>query len=121
MKDVELVAEKMVFEGKALARQDRFVVFVDGALPGERVMADLVKRKRQFSVARATKILEPSPHRVVPDCPLFGVCGGCMFRHCRYEEQLNIKRAVFEESLFGLPGVPERVQPVQPSFPSSAG
>ncbi|HBA85227.1 MAG TPA: 23S rRNA (uracil(1939)-C(5))-methyltransferase RlmD [Verrucomicrobia bacterium] len=112
MKEVELVTEKMVFEGKALARMDRFVVFVEGALPGERVRAVITTKKRQFAAARVVEILEPSPHRKESDCPLFGECGGCTFRHCDYAAQLQFKQEVFTESMHGVQGVPERVQPI---------
>ncbi len=117
MKEIEVVTEKMVFEGKALARQDRYVVFVEGALPGEKVRAVITAKKKQFAHARVLEILEPSPLRREPDCPLFGHCGGCNFRHCAYETQLEFKQAIFLESLHGVPGVPDIIRPILPMDP----
>ena len=112
MQEVELTMEKMVFEGKALARQDRFVVFVDDALPGEKVIATIYKKKKQFAHARVKEILVPSPDRQPPACPMFGTCGGCVFQHYAYPAQLQMKRDVLIESLHGLPGIPELVRDI---------
>ncbi len=112
MQEIELTTEKMAFEGKAIARSDRFVIFVDGALPGEKVRAAIYHRKRSFANARAVEILEPSPHRVAAPCPMFGTCGGCAFQQMAYPAQLAMKREVLLESLHGVPGVPENVREV---------
>ncbi len=102
MEEVELEIEKMVFEGQALARMGRYVVFCEGALPGERVKARIVKRKRQFAVAAVVEVITSSPDRIESDCPLFRHCGGCTFRHCAYPAQLRVKRDVFLDSLSSL-------------------
>ena len=112
MTDVELVIEKAVHEGHTLARLGRRVVFVQGALPGERVRARFVKVQRRFSFARAVEILEPSPHRVPPGCDAFGACGGCSFLNLDYAEQLKIKRELVIDALRRIPGAAERVEPV---------
>jgi 23S rRNA (uracil1939-C5)-methyltransferase len=109
MQEIELTTEKMAFEGKAIARSDRFVIFVDGALPGEKVRAVVYQQKRSFANARAVEILEPSPHRVPAPCPMFGTCGGCAFQQMAYPAQLAMKREVLLESLYGVPGVPDNV------------
>lgn len=107
-----LTTEKMAFEGRAIARQNRFVIFVEGALPGEKVKAAVFRRKREFAFARVTQVLEPSPHRQPAPCPVFGECGGCTFQQMSYPAQLDMKRDVLLESLHGVPGVPECVRPV---------
>lgn len=103
MKTVELTIEKLVAEGHALGRWEGLVVFVEGALPGERVRAEWVKRKRSFAFARTVEVLEPSPDRVEPSCPVFGACGGCAFLHCAYPAQLRFKEAVVREQLRAFP------------------
>ena len=95
--------EKMVYGGQALARADRFVVFVDDALPNETVRVRLYKKKKQFAFGRAIEILEPAPERIPSDCPWTGDCGGCTFRHCAYPAQLRFKKEVLVESLHGVP------------------
>lgn len=107
--------EKMVYGGQALARADRFVVFVDDALPNETVRARLYKKKKQFAFGRAVEILEPAPERIPSDCPWTGDCGGCTFRHCAYPAQLRFKKEVLVESLHGVPGAQELVRDVAPA------
>ncbi|NLG36031.1 MAG: 23S rRNA (uracil(1939)-C(5))-methyltransferase RlmD, partial [Lentisphaerae bacterium] len=109
--------EKIVHGGQALARDDRFVVFVDDALPGETVRARIYKKKKQFAFGRAIEVLEASPDRIAPDCPWAGNCGGCSFRHAAYAAQLRYKQDVLAESLHGLPGVPDIIRDVVPADP----
>jgi len=90
--EVELDVDTLAFEGKAIARIDTFVVFIDGALPGDRVRARIVKKKKQFAEARALEVLSPSPHRIAPPCPHFGPCGGCKLQHFEYAQQQEWKR-----------------------------
>jgi 23S rRNA (uracil1939-C5)-methyltransferase len=105
----------MAFGGQVVARLNRFVVFVDDALPGETVRVRVYKKKKDFAFARAVEVLEPSPDRVPPTCAWLGDCGGCTFRHCGYAAQLRIKRDVLVEALHGVPGAQERVEDVVPS------
>jgi 23S rRNA (uracil1939-C5)-methyltransferase len=111
--------EKIVHGGQALARDDRFVVFVDDALPNETVRARIYKKKKQFAFGRAIEILEASPDRVVPDCPWAGDCGGCSFRHATYPAQLRFKKEVLVESLHGIEGAQELVRDVVPADPTN--
>ena len=108
-RELELITEKMAFEGRAIARSNRFVIFVDGALPGEKIRAEVTQRKRHHAFARVLEVLEPSPHRVTAPCPVFGECGGCSFQHMVYPAQLAMKHDVLIESLYGVPGVPDNV------------
>lgn len=112
MEDIEVTAEKMVFEGKALARHARYVVFLDGALPGEKVRARVTKKKRRFAFATVTEILEPSPLRREPPCPLFGTCGGCAFQHADYPAQLRFKREIVLDAFHDRPDAGEKTREV---------
>jgi len=107
--ELVLETEKMAFEGRAIARPNRFVIFVEGALPGEKIRAAITSRKRHHAFASVLEVLEPSPHRVSAPCPVFGECGGCSFQQMDYPAQLAMKRDVLIESLYGVPGVPENV------------
>lgn len=112
---LELVTEKLAFGGQAIARLDRFVYFVDDALPGETVRAVVYKRKKNFAFARAVEILKASPDRVPPTCPWMGRCGGCALRHCAPAAQLRLKRDILVEALHALPAAQALVAPVVPS------
>lgn len=87
-----LKIESLGIYGEGVARLDGMTCFVDGALPQETVQAKITEVRRNFYRATLLKILEPSPHRIDPICPLFGTCGGCQIMHLDYEEQLKTKR-----------------------------
>ena len=112
MQELELTTEKMAAEGWAIARHTRFVYFVEGALPGEKVLATPTRRKRNHAFARVTQVLVPSPQRITPPCPMFGTCGGCAFQQMDYSAQVSMKREVLLESLHGVPGAAENTAPV---------
>ncbi|MFY9616003.1 MAG: class I SAM-dependent RNA methyltransferase [Candidatus Dormiibacterota bacterium] len=97
---LELDVGEMTYGASALARtEDGQVVFVDDALPGERVMATVGKRKRRYLQARAEKVLQASPRRVAPPCPYVPACGGCQWQHAEYEAQVEMKARVLAETL----------------------
>ncbi len=107
--------EKMVYGGQALARDERFVVFVDDALPNETVRARLYKKKKKFAFGRAVEILEAAPERIPSDCAWTGDCGGCSARHCAYPAQLRFKKEILIEALYGIPGAQELVRDLVPA------
>ena len=74
------------------ARLEGFVLFVKDAIPGDRIEALVIKKKRHYAEARMTALLEPSPDRVQAPCPYSGYCGGCQMQHVAYERQLGHKK-----------------------------
>jgi 23S rRNA (uracil1939-C5)-methyltransferase len=97
-------------DGRGIARIDGKVVFVDGALPGERVSLRVVKRRRHMDEAILGKILVPSADRVAPKCAHFGICGGCALQHLVPSAQLAAKQAQLLEDLSRIGRVtPERI------------
>ncbi len=96
---IEVTLEKFADRGKSLARLDGYVVFVDGAVPGDRVLARIHRRKKRHAEARLLDVLEPSPLRAAPRCPYFGTCGGCRWQHVRYDAQLEAKRDSVRDAL----------------------
>ncbi|HEY5310049.1 MAG TPA: TRAM domain-containing protein, partial [Casimicrobiaceae bacterium] len=79
--DTVLTIESLDQEGRGLARLDGKAVFVEGALPGERVRVAPVRHKPTYEIARVTAVQKASSSRVAPRCPHFGVCGGCTLQH----------------------------------------
>jgi 23S rRNA (uracil1939-C5)-methyltransferase len=96
---MELTIEKLIYGGEGLAHHDGSTVFVPFVLPGERVTVAPVERKKKFVRARVETLLEPSPERMSPRCPHFGVCGGCDYQHIPYEAQLRYKTDILRETL----------------------
>jgi 23S rRNA (uracil1939-C5)-methyltransferase len=75
------------------------VVFVEGALGGERVEAEVLRSKPRFDLARANGIVRPAAGRRPPLCPHFGVCGGCATQHADARTQMAAKQRWLEECL----------------------
>ena len=86
-------------EGKALARVDGMAVFVPYAVPGDIVDLQVRRKKHSFMEAEVARMVKPSPLRVEPFCPHFGVCGGCKWQCLPYEEQLRWKQKQVEDNL----------------------
>ena len=90
-----LTLEGMATLGDCYAPFEEQTINVFGGLPGEQVVARIVRfrrRRRKFVSAIVERVLLPSPHRVAPPCPLFGPCSGCQWQHVSYEHQLTLKR-----------------------------
>ena len=100
--------ERYAFEGKGIARldadsnsnipgSDSFIVFVNGAYPGDLVSAKVKKVKKSYAEAVSEKILSPSPKRVQPRCKFFGTCGGCKQQDLDYQQQIVYKQEQVED------------------------
>ncbi|MCD6674527.1 MAG: 23S rRNA (uracil(1939)-C(5))-methyltransferase RlmD [Burkholderiaceae bacterium] len=99
MSELQLDVESLDLEANGVARHEGKVVFVRGALPGERVAAEIVRRKPKFDVAQTVAVLRESSARVPPRCPHFGVCGGCSMQHMDAGAQMAIKQRALEDQL----------------------
>lgn len=109
-----LDVESLDLEGQGVARRaDGKVVFVDGALPGERVQATITRRKDHWEQGVVRVIARESAQRVRPGCPHFGLhrgaCGGCRMQHLDAAAQVAVKQRVLEDSLSHL----AKVRPVR--------
>ena len=100
----------LAHDGRGVARIDGKAVFVDGALPGERVRLRIFKSRRQFDEAVLVDVLLPSPDRTSPKCAHFGVCGGCSLQHLSPAAQLAAKERQLLDNLERIGRVlPDRV------------
>jgi tRNA/tmRNA/rRNA uracil-C5-methylase (TrmA/RlmC/RlmD family) len=88
---VDLKIEDIAFGGKGVGRERGKAIFVPYTIEGELVSAEIVREKKQFAEAELVEVKESSQHRVTPECPYFGHCGGCAYQHVDYEHQLAIK------------------------------
>ncbi|MGA3169720.1 MAG: TRAM domain-containing protein [Chthoniobacteraceae bacterium] len=114
---IQFQIHDIAFGGKGVGRAGGLAVFVPFVIAGERVTARVARKKKKFAEAELISVDEPSPDRVEPRCPYFGVCGGCAYQHIRYERQLEIKAAQVEQTLRRLghlAGVP-----MQPAIAST--
>ena len=112
----------MTYGGAALGHYEGQVVLVNGGLPGETVRVRIDEERRRFMRATVVEVIDPSPDRVVPRCPHFGLngaaCGGCHWQHIAYAAQLRYKAAIVREQLQRLGGVRDPI--VSATLPSPA-
>ena len=79
-------------EGKAIAKHNGLVVFIEGAVPGDVVDVLVYRQKNSFAEGRVAKLVKHSDKRTLPVCKHFGVCGGCKWQNLLYSEQLHFKQ-----------------------------
>ena len=101
---LQVSIETATIDGSGVARVDGQVVFVPGALPGERCSVRIAHVGRSAVFAQLLSVLTPSAHRVEPDCPYFPRCGGCALRHMDYEQELALKQAHVQSCLTRIGG-----------------
>lgn len=89
---IELWVDNLAYGGEGIARVDGFVIFIRGAVPGDRIIARIFKKRKGYANASIVEILDPSPYRINAPCPYSGHCGGCNYQHLDYGKQLFYKR-----------------------------
>lgn len=89
----------LAHDGRGIARPQGKVVFVAGALPGERVRLAVTRRGRDADEGNTLAVEAPSPHRVEPKCPHFGLCGGCSLQHLEPAQQILFKQKQLLDAL----------------------
>lgn len=109
--EIELRIDALSNLGVGIGRVDGWVVFVPFCLPGELVRARVFRNDKNCSQADLIEVLEPSPDRGEPACPLFGSCGGCQYQHLSYPAQLAWKTRQVGELLQHMAGIEFPVEP----------
>ena len=94
-------------EGQGVGKSDGLVFFVKDSVMGDVVEARILKVKKNYAYAKVEKLLEASPYRVTPLCPVAGKCGGCQLQHLSYEKELAWKEDRIAQSLIRIAGIPE--------------
>lgn len=105
MAEASVTIERMCYGGAGFGRVDGKACFVPFTAPGDQARVRVVKEKRSFMEAELLDLEKPSPLRVEPPCPFFGVCGGCDWQHLPYQEQLKQKGEIFAGNLSRIGGV----------------
>ncbi|MES2553761.1 MAG: 23S rRNA (uracil(1939)-C(5))-methyltransferase RlmD [Pseudomonadota bacterium] len=94
------VIESLDQEGRGFARHEGKAIFIEGALPGEKVTYKSTRSKSSYEFADTVDILKPSNLRVQPKCPHFGMCGGCALQHMEFSGQVAAKQRLLETNLW---------------------
>lgn len=104
--------ESLDQEGRGVAHVEGKVIFIEGALPGEKVTYQTTRNKPSYEVGKLIEILKPSTLRTTPKCPHFGVCGGCAMQHVEFSAQIAAKQRMLEDDLWHIAKVkPETMLP----------
>lgn len=108
----EMTCESFGQDAQGVCRQDGIAVFVPGLLPGERARVRIVKPEKRYAFGRIEELLERSPNRAEPFCPIYKRCGGCVCQHMTYETSLAFKRRQVQDLLERVGGLSIEVPPV---------
>ena len=101
-----------------VAKKDGRVIFIPGAVIGDRVTVKIARENKRFAYGEITHIDTLSPFRISPECPHFGFCGGCIIQHLQYNKQLEIKKRYLLENLSRIGGIDLENIAVSPATPS---
>lgn len=96
---VEASIESLTLDGVGVARVEGKAVFIEGALPGEKVAFRYTSYKAKHDEGRVETVLEASPERVEPKCPHFAICGGCSWQHIALDAQIRHKQQILLDNL----------------------
>lgn len=106
------IIESLDHEGRGVARHEGKTIFIEGALPQEQVDYSSYRRKPNYELATASRILTSNALRVVPRCRHFGICGGCSMQHLDASGQAAAKQRVLEDAFWHLARLrPEVIYP----------
>lgn len=94
-----VLIESLDQEGRGVAHVDGKAIFIDGALPTEKVTYQVTRRKDNYAFANVVEVIKQSNLRVNPQCPHFGVCGGCKLQHLDFVGQVAAKQRLLENDI----------------------
>ena len=107
--------EDITSEGDGVAHIDGMAVFVKAAAVGDVCNVKILKVKKGYAYGKLEELISASPTRIEVDCPSFGKCGACSFRHISYEEELRIKRKIVVDALSRIGRLDIPVKEIIPS------
>ena len=102
---ITVIIENVTGKGFGVARVNDFVLFIEGALPCDKMIAQVIKVKKTYGYAKIINILQPSPYRIQSPCPVSEKCGGCQWQNCVYNAQLNFKEDIIKDALIRIGNV----------------
>lgn len=111
--EIELIIEKLTYEGSALGRYEGLAVFVKNAAPGDKLKIKITKLNKSYALGQIVEIIEPAKCRKKPFCPLFNACGGCTYQYIDYDFLLQQKNNMLYEAFLKLHDKPEFLKPLK--------
>lgn len=112
---IELKITGLTNEGSGVGRYEGMAVFVPMTAVGDVILCHIVKVLKSYAFGRVEELLTPSPDRVKNDCPSYGKCGGCSFRHISYEAELRAKESFVRDAFERIGGLSPEFLPIRGS------
>lgn len=112
---IELKITGLTNEGSGVGRHEGMAVFVPMTAVGDVILCHIVKVLKSYAYGRVEQLLTPSPDRVKNDCPVYGKCGGCSFRHISYEAELRAKEGFVRDAFARIGGIDAEFMPIRGS------
>lgn len=107
----EITIKDLGHDGRGVGKLNGYTVFIAGTLPGERVRARFAKKKKKFGEAILEEVLDASPQRRIPPCPVYPACGGCQIQHMKYSFQVEFKRDRLVQAIYRIGEAEDFPQP----------
>ncbi len=99
---VRVTIESLAHDGRGIAHVDGKVIFIDEALPDEELDFVYTDSRKDYAEGKVVELFSRSADRVDPECPHYGVCGGCSFQHVAADKQIHIKEGLLKEQFLGI-------------------
>ncbi|MCL2507550.1 MAG: 23S rRNA (uracil(1939)-C(5))-methyltransferase RlmD [Oscillospiraceae bacterium] len=109
---IQLKIDSCSLNGNGVGRHEGMAVFVPASAAGDVLLAHILKVKGNCAFGKIKEIITPSPHRIGNDCPSYPRCGGCVFRHISYEEELRVKADQVRENLRRIGHIDVEPEPI---------
>lgn len=103
--DIRLGITALMSQGSGLGRYKDMAVFVEGTAPGDEIEAHIIKVKSSYAVGKIKHIIKPASCRIESDCSADSRCGGCAYRHIKYEKELEIKKQTVNDAFERIGGL----------------
>lgn len=102
---IELEITGMTTQGSGVGRYKGMAVFVANSAAGDVLNVRIIKTAAKYAIGKIEEIIKPSEARIDVDCPAFKSCGGCVFRHISYQEELKIKEQRVKDAVERIGGI----------------
>jgi len=102
----------MTAEGSGVGRHEGLAIFVPQTAAGDTAQVKIVKALKSYAYGRLESLMSPSPERIEPDCPVYTQCGGCVFRHINYAEELRVKDGFVRDAFARIGGLKPEFEPI---------
>lgn len=110
---ITLTITSATAEGSGVGKTaDNMAVFVPMSAIGDELSVRIVKVKKTYAFGKIEKIIKPSASRIAPDCPYYSKCGGCVWRHIRYESELEVKAQKVRDAVERIGGIHTEFRPI---------